>query len=182
METPAEEAANRLSRRLHRIESAANVQRTRAAGDTEAVDFDLGFPEGAMVEISRRRGSGVGKTSVIIRPDGMVDMFIIRYPPLPADDYAEPQLLAGMREMAATLAAEERIGIRLPEKHLDVRIQPGEIRNLGSPGGVDAWWPHVEYGGVAPVDVGVDDFADFLVETYNEYRNRYFDHTKVVHR
>jgi hypothetical protein len=182
MTTPAEQAANRLSRRLHRIESAVNIQRTRADGDAEAIDFDLGFPEGAMVEIGQRRMSGSGKTSVIIRPDGMVETFVIRYPPLPADDVAEPQLLAGMREMAATLAAEERIGIRLPEKHLDVRIQPGEIRNLGSPGGVKAWWPHVEYGGIAPVEVGADDFADFLVETYKEYRNRYFDRTKIVYK
>lgn len=172
MTTPAERAVDRLSRRLRRLDGVVNLRRTRAAESAESIDFDLGFPEGSMVEISRERSAGIGKTSVIVGPGGMVDTFLIRYPPLPADDFAEPQLLSDMHEIAA---------IRLPEKHLDIRIQPGRMQNMGTPEGVTAWWPHVEYRGIAPVEVAVDDFADFLAETYREYKSRYFDPAKTVY-
>jgi hypothetical protein len=101
-----------------------------------------------------------------------VDTFLIRYPPLSADDFAERQLLSAMNEM---------VGVRMSEKHLDIRIQPGKMRNMGTMGGVNAWWPHVEYRGIAPVELEPDDFAEFLVQTYRDYKTRFFDPAKTVY-
>lgn len=153
-------AARLVETRLYRLDGAVNTKRTRAGPNGTAIDFTLGFPSGGLVDIPEKRRGGIGNSVIYLNERGEVEDFLLRMPPLPADEYDNDELKEVVGEMAEELADG------FDTKTL---INPG----TGS-GDIETWWPHISLN-VAVGQKGPDaeTMMVYVRELYQQYRQRF---------
>lgn len=161
--TDPDAVINDLHSRVYSFRPAVNERVTALSADYMAVDFTLGFPDGNLVDIPRARMGNTGNSSVIIGPNGYIEEFTLRFPPLPADEYSRHDAAVAITKAVGTTDVDP--------SSLHIKAEPGGGGFAGfDESDVESWWPHVILQPPNYTEFDPESFMRFLRGTYRAYR------------
>lgn len=139
-----------IRRFRRRLDSLTGICNIRQSGP-QTVDFTIGFPTNPPVKDNNRLGS-VGDSSVAINSRGKVDMFTLRFPPLPASIFSD----GSVRHLMKNVVNDDEL------EYLEIQVNPGDDKDE-----TEEWWPHLLLIHTKPMSL--DDVGTLLENTVPKY-------------